>query len=203
MGINKNCESAMTISRRVAACLITVGAAFLMSACVSTRVTSQAIGASAPPAKQLLIIVKSGKFSANNTASHLGQRNFDNLVPHLVSRLPVVFSQNGVPSRAIDAYVSDLELQRSLKPAPGERVLIVSPQSATYNTKSGQELFLRVELLSDPPMLAPVWQAQVRMGTLGFGQFDAKVANDIALQILEQIRGDKMAAVVNGVLRVE
>jgi hypothetical protein len=58
-------------------------------------------------------------------------------------------------------------------------------------------------LLSDAPQFNPVWQAQVRMGTLGFGKFDANVANDIAVQMLEQLRSDKMAAVAAGALRVE
>lgn len=189
----------MPLTRRTLLAASAAGSALTtMAGCVATRVSGQATGTASPPARQLLVVVRTGSFAANNTASHLGQKNLDNLVPQLVARLPVVFSNNGLPSRAVAAQPGD-----PLRPAAGERVLIVVPESATYSSKSGQELFLAAQLLSADAPYVPVWRARIRMGTLGFGQFDAKVANDIALQMLEQLRGDKLAAVTDGPLRAE
>ena len=194
-------EAYLTITRRTL-----LSAAILpplLSACVSTRVTGQSLAKTAQPAQQLLVVVASGRFSAGNTASNLGQQNLDSLVPNLVERLPAVFSRNGVPSRGVNASSPENSTPGQLRPAAGERVLVVAPQSATYNSRSGQELFVSVKLLSDPPALTTVWQGQVRMGTLGFGKFDAKVANDIAIQILELLRSEKLATVREGALQVE
>jgi hypothetical protein len=193
----------MTISRRTLNSSALLLALTATAGCVSTSVTSRAITTSSPPAQSLLVIVKGGKFSAGNVASNLGQKNLDSLVPSLVRRLPIVFSANGLPTRAQDAYVSDAALHASLKPVPPERILILSPTSATYNSKSGQELFLNAQLLDDSGLKALVWQAQIRMGTMGFGSFDDKVADDIGLQLLEKLRTDRVAVVAGGTLRVE
>ncbi len=173
-----------------------VASALLAAGCVSTSVTSRALQKTSAPIEQMLVIVQPGKFAAGNVASSLGQKNVDALVPSLAERVPVVFSLNGVATRAAKAGAP------SAVATPAEHVLVITPTSATYSSKSGQELFVRAEL-RDPAKSAVLWQADIRLATLGFGKFDNKVADDLSLQMLEKLRSDGIAKVSAGPLRTQ
>ena len=187
--MSKGCSRRSTLSVLVASALLAAG-------CVSTSVTSRALQKTLAPVGQMLVIVQPGKFSAGNTASALGQKNVDALVPNLTERVPVVFSLNGVATRAVTAGTTPTVV------APAEHVLLITPTSATYSSKSGQELFVRAEL-RDPARAAVLWQADIRMATLGFGKFDNKVADEISVQMLEKLRNDGIATVSGGPLRTQ
>lgn len=178
---------------------LTIVLMLAISACVNTQVTSKVVGASQVSLKQItLIVVNSGSFSAGNTASGFGQKNLNSLIPHLQSRLPVVFTLNGIPTRLASSMTGS-DGQNRAKLEPNESLVVVTPVSATYSSKSGQTLVLRAELL-DRAKGSLVWRAEIHMATLGFGKFDDKVADRIAIQMLEKMREDGIVRLPGGPL---
>jgi len=82
------------------------------------------------------------------------------------------------------------------------RVLIVKPVSAAYSSRTGQTLTIRAEVL-DVNAQAISWYADITMHTLGFGKFDDKVANDIAIKLLERLRDDGLIALAERAPRLQ
>lgn len=170
---------------------------FVMAGCVSTHVTSKAISKNQPPIEQFILLVKTGQFQGNGgVGSGLGQRNLDSLVPHIASRLPAVFSLNNIPMKLESTVFRDSTLNGKAK------VLIVKPVSASYSSRTGQTLTIRAEIL-DVNAQAYSWYADINMHTLGFGKFDEKVADDIAVKLLERLREDGLVSFAEGAPRVQ
>jgi hypothetical protein len=169
---------------------VAVAASLSLTACVSTRITSSGARQNAAPVERIVITLRSGNFQSSNTAASLGQRNLNNLTPNLSARLPVVFTLNGLPARMQDG-----------RRDPTEKTLSIIPVSASYSTRSGQALEVRAELTDAAQRV--LWQAEIRMATLGFGKFDDKVADDIAVQLLEKMRADKVVQLPAGAFRTQ
>lgn len=156
--------------------------ALTASGCVVTRVSSTVVGERRPGPKRVAVLLAGGSFAAGNIAGSLGQKNLDQLAPSLQRRLTGTLTLNGLPARW-------WSLETGLQ--PGESLLVLSPTSATYSSQSGQTLGVSA-VLQDRPGGFPYWQAGVRMATLGFGQFNDDVADDIATQLLQRLRADKL-----------
>lgn len=167
-------------------------AAILLSGCVSTRVTSNTSAKLAAPVEQFVLLVKTGKFQGSGgVGSSLGQRNLDDLVPHLVTRLPVIFVLNSIPMKAAPSVFDESTLSGKAK------VLIVKPVSAIYSTRTGQTLNLRAEIL-DVKASTYIWSADISLHTLGFGKFDEKLAENVAVKLLTQLRSDGVISLPEG-----
>ncbi len=166
----------------VLACLAQIG-------CVSTHVSSKTLGGNRAPVERIALLVQPGTFNSNawNTASGLGQRNLNALTPHLISTLPAALSKGGVPTRI--APPGGSAGTASVNIGKDETLMLLTPVAATYSSQSGQTLTLRAQAM-DVAQGRTFWQAEVRMATLGFGKFDEKVAEDIALQLIERLRDD-------------
>jgi hypothetical protein len=159
--------------------------AWLCSACVATRVSSVSVSHSGATVSALLIVYRAPAPNTStryNSADALGRRNLNELVPHLHARLPVVFTDRGVRAR----MVSDRELTGT-RLLPGEKIMWVSASYATYSSRSGQGLVMQAEIV-EPATRESLWKGEIRMGTLGFGQFDDSVADSIGVQIHEQLQ---------------
>ena len=152
--------------------------------CVSMHVSSNVIGALHASVDHVIVLARPGSFAKANLAGSLGQRNLDRLAPSLQERLPADLSLNGLQAR----WWSD-----GTAPAPGEEVLALEPVSASWNSRIGQALVMRVTL-QDRFHDRPIWTAEIRMATLGFGQWGDGVADDIATQLIERLRADHLLA---------
>jgi hypothetical protein len=155
-----------------------------LAGCVSTHVSSNVIGAPHAPVDHVIVLARPGSFAKANLAGSLGQRNLDRLAPSLQERLPADLSLNGLQAR----WWSD-----GTAPAPGEEVLALEPVSASWNSRTGQALVMRATL-QDRLHDRPIWTAEIRMATLGFGQWGDGVADDIATQLIERLRADHLLA---------
>lgn len=174
------------------AALVCLLSAVLLPACVSTHVSSNTSAPLAAPVEQFVLLVKTGQFvGTGGIGSGLGQRNLDSLVPHLVARIPVVFSLNGLPMKAASTVFDESTLSGKAK------VLIVKPMSATYNSRTGQTLNLRAEI-QDVGASKYLWSADIRLHTMGFGKFDDQLAEDIAVKLLAQLRADGVVSLPEG-----
>jgi hypothetical protein len=166
-------------------------AAFLLSGCVSTLVVSKTSEKLATPVEQFVLLVKTGQFLGSGVASRLGQENLDSLVPHLVTRLPAIFTLNNLPMKVAPSVFDESTMSGKTK------VLIVKPISATYSSRAGQMLNLRAEIL-DVKTSTYIWSADIRLHTLGFGKFDEKLAEDVAVKLLTQLRSDGVISLPEG-----
>jgi hypothetical protein len=175
---------------------LTIFLLLALSACVNTRTTSVVVGNKQATFQRIALILKTGTFAGGNTASSLGQRNLNSLIPNLQSRLPVVFTLNGIPTRLASTTVGP-DGPNFVKLEPNESLVVVTPISATYSSQAGQSLILQAELV-DRAAGSVTWRATIRMATLGFGKFDDKVANDVAIQILEKMREDNITRLPDG-----
>lgn len=165
---------------------ILLAAAILTTGCVSTRVSSR-VASQAKPVERVAVVVRSGQFNGGNTASQLGQRNLDALLPFLSARLPAVLTAGGLPARGVG--VETTAPRPTLRLEPGEQLMVVTPVSAEYSSRSGQTLNVRAEVV-DPLKRQATWRGDIRLHTLGFGKFDEGVANDVASKVLERLRSD-------------
>jgi|GEM_PF-6829275 len=155
-----------------------------LAGCVSTRVSSSVVGGPHAPVDHVIVLARPGSFAKANLAGSLGQRNLDKLAPSLQERLPADLSLNGLHAR----WWSD-----GAAPATGEEVLTLEPVSASWNSRTGQALVMRATL-QDRLYERPVWTAEIRMATLGFGQWGDGVADDVATQLIERLRDDHLLA---------
>jgi hypothetical protein len=165
--------------------LLGVLVASMVSGCVSTQVNSYVVSAPRSAPRQVAVVLAGGSFSAGNIAGSLGQKNLDQLAPSLQRRLTGTLTLNGLPARWWSAGTDSLQSDESL--------LVISPASATYSSRTGQTLVITASL-RDGAGSMPYWQASIRMATLGFGQFNDGVADDIASQLLQRLRSDKILA---------
>jgi hypothetical protein len=175
--------------------LVTIVAG-LLAGCVATSVSSRVVTPQQSSVQRVAVVVNSGTFE-RGIAGHLGQRNFNNLSPNLAARLPVVFSLNGLPARSVPLEEGG---NTTVHAEAGETVMIISPQSASYSTGSGQTLIIRATL-QNPGANGLFWRADIDMRTLGFGSFDDKLADDIAVKLLERMRTDRIATLADGPFR--
>jgi len=182
--------------------LLMVLSASALNACVSTRVTSTKVGPTAQPLERAALVVKTGRFASSNTAGSLGQRNLDSLVPNLITRLPVVFTLNGIPARSVVSTSAAADPLSIIKLESNEKLIVLTPVSATYSSRGGQALVVEAELI-DTVRKPPVWRAEIRLATLGFGKFDQKVADDVASQLLDKLRSDGIARIPDGPIRTQ
>jgi hypothetical protein len=187
-----------SMRRRLFAVLLSSLALTTLTACVMTRVTGKVVGEKPNQVQRVALVVRDGQFAGKNIAGRLGQTNLESLIPNLQTRLPAVFELNGLPTRLV-APNEAAEQPARVKLSPGEGLIVVTPSAATYSSRSGQTLTVRAELIN-ATSAAVVWRAEIQMSTLGFGKFDAKVANDIAIQMLERLRSDGIAALSEGPL---
>ncbi len=178
------------ITRRGLALALAGAAVALGTGCVSTRVTSSVVTPNAGRLERVVVVVRSGSFKQSNVAATLGQRNLDSLLPVLNRRLPVVLAEGGLPARQTgdESALPGMPLRVEA----GEKVLQVVPVSASYSNQSGQALVVQAQLIDPLKPGKPLWKADIRMATLGFGKFDETVANDIGRQMLERLRADGM-----------
>lgn len=159
--------------------------AALLSACVATRVTSVTSTHGNASLERLLIVLRPGSFGSagsTNTAGSLGNRNLGELVPHLYARLPLAFEAQGVRAR----MVSEADL-KTVRVQPGEKLLWLQGDRASYSSRGGQSLTLVAELVEPSPR-TQLWRGEIHMGTLGFGKFDDTVADGIGRQLVEQLQ---------------
>lgn len=174
--------------RKVAALFFMLLAA-LLTGCTIHYASSAVIAPVDSPIGRMVIVVQNGEFKKANMASTFGNQNLHSLVPHLESRLPVVFAMNGIETRAVtpgaDGKPAPIKLE------PNEATMFIIPVSAFYSTQSGQHLTLRA-LLMAPNSSKLVWKADIELGTPGFGKFDADLADGIAVDLLKKLRDDKM-----------
>ena len=162
---------------------------FTLSGCVSTRVSGEVLSDKQPRLQEVEISIRYATFSGGSTASSLGQRNLDRLLPYLRARLPVVFALNGIPASMKEPLTSDEN--RPLTTRPRIKYLVLTPDSASYNSRSGQTLSLSADLI-EPKSSEKLWHGDISLATPGFGSFDEDLANKIAVKLLEQLRHDKV-----------
>jgi hypothetical protein len=177
-------------------------AGLFLGGCVNTSVTSSKSTSEQERVERVVFVIQSGTFASPNIAANLGQKNLDGLIPNLNARLPIVFALNGLPARVTQISGSLGQNLNVVKLQTGERLILLSPVSATYNSRSGQSLTIRAELYA-PARPIVTWRAEVRMATMGFGKFDEKVADSVATQMLERLRADGIAQLLDGVFRTE
>lgn len=169
--------------RRALLGAVAVLSAALLGGCVSTQVSSVVVNAPRTAPRQVAVSLAAGSFAAGNIAGDLGQKNLDQLAPSLQRRLTGTMALNGLPARWWSPGADSLQPQESL--------LVIAPASATYSSRTGQTLVVTASL-RDAAGAPPYWQASIRMATLGFGQFNDGVADDIASQLLQRLRADQI-----------
>ena len=174
--------------------------ALCVAGCVSTQVTSAVIAPSPSPVERIAVVVRHGTFSSSNLAASLGQRNLDGLTPYLNTRVPAVFTLNGIAARSTRFEAREGQTPGRIE--PGEKVIYLTPVAARYSDQAGQSLMVRADLL-DPARRAPIWLAEIHMHTLGYGKFDEKVATAVAVQMLEKLRADGVIHLPEGPIRTE
>ena len=165
--------------------LFAAAALALVAGCVGTRVNSTESTHGNVALERVLIVYRSGSFGGSNGANiagSLGNRNLGELVPHLYARLPLAFQAQGVEAR----MVAEADM-RATRLHPGEKLLWLQPESAYYNSRTGQALYMGAELV-EPATKQTLWKAQVTMATPGFGKFDDGVADALGLQIVDQLQ---------------
>ena len=169
--------------------VLALSLAALLAGCTIHYASSAVISPVDAPIERMVIVVQHGEFKKGNMASVYGDKNLQSLTPNLESRLPIMFSLNGIETRAAgtgpDGKPAPVKLQ------PHEATMFIYPVSAFYSTQSGQHLTLRA-LLMAPNSPKPVWRADIELGTPGFGKFDADLADGIAVDLLTKLRDDKV-----------
>lgn len=158
-----------------------------LTGCVATNVTSTRMTEAPVVVESILLHVQEGRFGESTTAGKLGQQNLNDLNRSLIARLPSVFQASGTPMRVLERLPTGP--QDRVRVAANEYLMVITPQSATYSTRSGQSLAVDARLL-DPRTLKLVWRADIRMATPGFGKFDDELAAGIGGQLIEKLRND-------------
>ncbi|GEM_PF-6806515 len=158
----------------------------MLAGCVATQSRGQRFAATGKPVDRMAVLVQYASFEKGNTASSIGNREVGELFPHVAQRLPVVFALNRIDSKA--AYVSaDAPLPPELQGF--DLLLRIWPQSVSWNSRSGSTLTVAAEL-QDRRNTPIVWRGSILLSTLGFGKFDAALADQLAAKLLEQLRHD-------------
>jgi hypothetical protein len=80
---------------------------------------------------------------------------------------------------------------RSLTTRSRVKYLVLTPDSASYSSRSGQTLSLSADLI-EPKSSEKLWHGDILLATPGHGSFDEDLANKIAVKLLEQLRHDKV-----------
>ncbi len=163
--------------------------AALLTGCTIHYASSAVIRPVDAPIERMVIVVQNGEFKKGNMASLYGDKNLQSLIPNLKSRLPIMFSLNGIETRAADTAADGKAAPVKLQ--PNEAAMLIYPVSAFYSSQSGQHLTLRAMLMA-PNSVKPVWRADIELGTPGFGKFDADLADGIAVDLLTKLRNDKV-----------
>jgi len=168
----------------------------LLAGCVSTHVTTLANKSGGTQEVQRLVLVFPNAhvtWEFNNLAATVGEKNLQQLAPLLRDRLPALFTKNGLPTRYVDKRdASPIALQAQ------EHALLIKPTSASFMGRGGASgLHLQADLL-DPVSGKSIWTAEVSMSKSGLAKLDEGVADHIALQILDRLRADKVAALAEG-----
>ena len=173
---------ASSFARRLGRLVLAAALTAPLIACVSTQVKSSVVGAPHQPVARVIVLASPGNFAKENIAGSLGQRNLDRLAPSLQARLPADLTQGGLKAR----WWSDGSTQAS-----DEKVLTLTPVSASYNSRTGQKLVLRAAL-AERLYQPPFWTAEITLSTLTFAQWGDGLADDIASQLIERLRADRL-----------
>jgi hypothetical protein len=161
-----------------------------LEGCVSSSVVSTTITPTKSPVTKIAVVMLPDSFARGNMASITGSASFRNLSPHLESRIPTIFSLNGVRTRSFDLIL--LSSSEPPKFDVGEKILSISPSSSIYSSRSGQSLAIRAELFGSLDKSERIWQAEISLQTMGFGKFDEKLADEIAVKLLQKMRNDNI-----------
>lgn len=173
------------LHRRLATVCIAGIAALLLSACVSTRISSELIDKRQGPIERTLIVVRTGTMSDKNMAGLLGQKNIDGLMPSLLKRLPPAFAAAGIDARASWSETITSDDAVWLGRAP---LLLIQPVRATYNSQTGQTLTISARFL-DAASRKEIWTSELFFYTMGFGKFDDKLADEVGVKLLAEMKG--------------
>jgi hypothetical protein len=167
-----------------------------LGGCVVTQTSGSKLAGTEQPIQRMAVVVQRAVFEPGNVgrivgnpAADLGNKEVEQLFPHLANRLPVVLSLNRVESKA--AYVdADATLPAELE---GFRfVLRVYPRRSTWTNRSGNTLTIDAELL-DRQSRQTLWRGDVLMGATSLGKYDAAMADEIATKLVAQMRHDGVA----------
>ena len=158
----------------------------LLAGCVVAQTSGQKLATTDKAIDRMAVLVQYANFSEGNSAALAGNRDVEQLFPHLAERLPAVFALNRIQSRAV-FVAADARVPAELD---GFRHLLrVWPQAASYSTRSGSTLTVGAELV-DRSQGQVVWRGSILFGTMGYGKYDAALADELAGKLLGQLRHD-------------
>ena len=161
-----------------------------MMGCTFSMVSSELITPVESPIDQITLVVKDHTFKGVNRASRYGQKNYESISAHLKTRIPAIFSSNGIATKlASKEKVSDAY------------TLVIFPVSASYSTQSGQQLKLRAVLLKSRTS-QQIWYSVIRLSTPGFGEYDAELADTVAIKLLEDLDDDNVINIDSGNIKI-
>ncbi|MES2151558.1 MAG: hypothetical protein V4508_17410 [Pseudomonadota bacterium] len=178
-----------------------LGALALLCGCTTTPVHSDLLVPNQEPMDRVVIVVRPSTIENGATADPAATGRFDQLVPLLSERLPKLFALNGIDAQVLGGAKFRHEPDQSAKPAT-LRVLTLTPMSGNFNKKNGQVLHFRATLLDHVKNQA-LWRADIKVTGMGFGSFDQKVADELAVKLLERLRHDKLTRIPAADIRTE
>jgi hypothetical protein len=159
-----------------------------LASCVSTSVSNLSSGAPTMTVDSVLIVYYPANFPKGfNPAGYLGDNMLAQLLPHLRSRLPQRLTEQGIPAR----MVTQDELPNIQRDAD-EKLMTITGSRSLLSYNGGDILWLDAEI-TDPPTGVSLWKGRIRLAKSGLGgQFDDRVADSIADQVLLQLRQARM-----------
>lgn len=176
--------------------LAAVAGLLALGGCVSARLNNSktlAAPATQPPLERVVLAVRPSGADKSG-----GADLFDELLPHLAERLPKVFVANGLDTRVLG--VSKFGPDDEAWKGPSLRVLTVTPLIARATKRAGQVLRFRAVLL-DPAKNAPLWRADLSVTSKGDPN-DDRIADELAVKLLEALRADHMARATGEAVRL-
>ncbi|ANH66712.1 hypothetical protein [Mitsuaria sp. 7] len=188
----------MTLRRHHFLRLAAAAAAVILAGCTMTHATGRKNDDREPAARKLAVVFVAGHFGGANLATIKGEGDTTALLPHLAERIPLVFQNNGVPTRTLGYVETPEQVFERYTLQPGEQFLVLAPNRATV--WNGKTLSFKAQTLIEPQPKGPTWTGEVKLIAHTFVTFDAKTADGFALKLLEQLRTDKVARVKAGPL---
>jgi len=167
--------------------LVSLLGGMILAGCVSTRVSGERMVVLNERLSRLGVCLQRGVFQGGGTASSMGNRQLGEFFPHLIERIPAVFSSNGLESVA--TFCSGEGTGGAPELNGFAHVLKLTPKAAKWNSSSGSSLEVDAEAFQRNSGVI-IWRGEITLRTTGGGKFDAALADELANKILIELSRD-------------